>query len=78
MQRARWPRLHRFDGNGKHSGYEEPQLGSVTLHVGQETRGHVVFDVPEGTSGAVVQVYVGNVLFRCGLYEDPTRRSGFD
>jgi hypothetical protein len=56
-----------LDGNGKDSGYDEPQLDSVTLHAGQHTRGYVVFDVPKGTSGAEVQLHLGNALFRWNL-----------
>lgn len=56
-----------LDGNGKVSGYDEPQLDSVTLQAGQQTSGFVVFDVPKGMSGADLQLYLGNVLFRWKL-----------
>jgi len=64
-----------LDGNGRHSGYDEPQLDSVTLHAGQHTGGYVVFDVPKGTSGADVQLHLGNALFRWKLWPRRTRRS---
>ena len=56
-----------LEGNGRDSGYDEPQLDSVTLQAGQQTSGFVVFDVPKGMSGADLQLYLGNVLFRWKL-----------
>jgi hypothetical protein len=56
-----------LDGNGRVSGYDEPPLDPVTLHAGQQIHGYVVFDVPKGTAGADVELYVGSALFRWNI-----------
>ena len=56
-----------LDGNGRDSGYAEPQLYPDTLHPGQQTHRYVVFDVPKGTPGADVQLHVGNASFQWHL-----------
>ena len=45
----------------------EPPLDPVTLHAGQQIHGYVVFDVPKGTAGADVELYVGSALFRWNI-----------
>lgn len=47
------------DGNAWTSGYNDPQLDTVTLSAGQHTRGYVVFDVPRGSTGADLQMKDG-------------------